>query len=392
MSGNYLLHSKIAENLFFDYVKNIPTVDFCPQISAPSLQENKAYNNIAEAWLINDSEKLSAMRKCGVEEKYTVGNASDYEKFKEFCRILPRFAGHPLYLLSHIELRMFFDCELFINENNCDTIWCAANEYIAQNALTPRKCIEKANVAMLFHPTETFGSLCDLGEDINPVFKASGLFRIASASFINEINELAKCSGVKIEDLSSLETALEKRICDFSQHGCTLAVFESYELEYFVKPNQYEANQAFVKALRGEALSEREMSVYKSQLVRILALQYKKAGFGTLVHSAPDKAEEALSYLKSNGICPKYAFCAPFELAKTDEHLEAKIRLYAKNEPLGNAICYAEGVSLAKHDYFKRVLCNIFARMIENGEFENNLPLAAQIIEKMLYSNIKELL
>ena len=101
MNENYLLHNETAKKLYFEYAKDLPIISLCSQ-NEPS---NKVYNNVAEAFLLNDSYKLDAMRDCGIDEKFITGDASDYEKFKAFCSILPKFAGHPIYLLSHIELK-----------------------------------------------------------------------------------------------------------------------------------------------------------------------------------------------------------------------------------------------------------------------------------------------
>ena len=126
MNQYYLLHNETAKKLYFEYAKDLPIIALCNQ-------SDTVYGNITEAFLNNDAYKLDAMRQCGIDEKYITGNASDYDKFKSFCTILPKFAGNPIYLLSHIELSHNFNCELSICEDNCDTIWSKCNEYLLNN-------------------------------------------------------------------------------------------------------------------------------------------------------------------------------------------------------------------------------------------------------------------
>ena len=100
MNENYLLHNETAKRLYFEYARDLPTIALCSDVEV----DDKIYNNVTEAFLTNDCYKLDSMRAYGIDEKYITGDASDYEKFKAFCSVLPRFVGNPIYLISHIEL------------------------------------------------------------------------------------------------------------------------------------------------------------------------------------------------------------------------------------------------------------------------------------------------
>ena len=192
MNKNYLLHNETAKKLYFDYAKNLPIISLCSN-EKPS---KKVYNNIAEVFLLNDFYKHDAMRHCGIDEKYITGNASDYDKFKMFCSILPKFVGHPIYLLSHIELSKYFACKLEICETNCDQIWHEVNAKILSDLVSEDTLIKSSNI-------EHHYSLI--------------------LSWINEIY-----TNKQITDLSSLETQLIDYVNDASENGCRIALYNAF--------------------------------------------------------------------------------------------------------------------------------------------------------------------
>ena len=47
-------------------------------------------------------------------------------------------------------------------------------------------------------------------------------------------------------------------------------------------------------------------------------------------------------------------------------------------------------LSFPRHEYFRRILCNIFGKDAENGEIPNDPALLGDIIERICYKNAKE--
>ena len=144
MNENYLLHNETAKKLYFEYAKDLPIINISSHKAT-----NKIYNNVAESFLFNYSYKRLVLRMSFVDDKYVYGDASDYEKFKEFCRILPSYAGNPIYLLSHIELSGLYNCHLEINEDNAEKIWEHTNRVINEKRLTEQGLLNIANIESL---------------------------------------------------------------------------------------------------------------------------------------------------------------------------------------------------------------------------------------------------
>ena len=81
MDENFLLSNDTAINLYNNYAKDMPIIDYHCHLNPKEIFGNKKFKNITEAWLYGDHYKWRAMRSNGIDEKYITGNASDYEKF-----------------------------------------------------------------------------------------------------------------------------------------------------------------------------------------------------------------------------------------------------------------------------------------------------------------------
>ena len=67
---------------------------------------------------------------------------------------------------------------------------------------------------------------------------------------------------------------------------------------------------------------------------------------------------------------------------------------YASKYPIGNLICAINTadnlLSYARNDYFRRVVCNIIGKWVENGEYTSDEKTLKKLIEDILYNNLKE--
>ena len=44
-------------------------------------------------------------------------------------------------------------------------------------------------------------------------------------------------------------------------------------------------------------------------------------------------------------------------------------------------------LSYARHDYFRRIMCNLIGKWVENGEYPNNEASLKKIVEGIAYKN-----
>jgi glucuronate isomerase len=46
-------------------------------------------------------------------------------------------------------------------------------------------------------------------------------------------------------------------------------------------------------------------------------------------------------------------------------------------------------LSYPRHEYFRRILCNLFGDEIENGELPNDVPWVGKVIQDISYNNAR---
>lgn len=355
MNENYLLYNEMAKKLYFEYAKELPIITLCSQ----NKSNDFIYNNASEAFLLNDIYKLNAMRDCEIDEKYITGDASDYEKFKAFCSVLPKFAGHPLYIISHIELEKYFDCQIEINESNAEIIWNHVNNKINSDTLTETKLLEKTNV-----------HLHKLFEYFYPV-------------------ELEKNY---ISDLASLETDIITKIRNANEVGCKVA--NSDVIHDFIKPNPYSANEAIKKIKNNIKLTSDESTLLEMQIARTFFKEIKTNNWTLLIPAYAKMNSDAIRYLKDNDLMPNTVVNFVFEANDSISDIESALRTYCRNYPLGRSALtlYSNNqkLSYAQHEHFRRAFCTVLGKWIENGEYTSDETILKKLIEDTLYNNLKE--
>ncbi|MBK5193684.1 MAG: glucuronate isomerase, partial [Flavobacteriaceae bacterium] len=47
-------------------------------------------------------------------------------------------------------------------------------------------------------------------------------------------------------------------------------------------------------------------------------------------------------------------------------------------------------LSFPRHEYFRRILCNLFGEEMESGELPNDMDLIGKVISDISYNNAKE--
>ena len=46
-------------------------------------------------------------------------------------------------------------------------------------------------------------------------------------------------------------------------------------------------------------------------------------------------------------------------------------------------------ISYPRHEYFRRILCNLFGEWVENGEYPNDIPTLSALVKDISYNNAK---
>lgn len=292
MDTDFLLYNNTAKKLFFEGAADMPIFDWHCHLSPKEIYENKQPADIAELWLGGDHYKWRAMRSFGIDERYITGNASGYEKFKAWAKVLPACIGNPLYHWTHLELQRYFDIYKPLNEKTCDEIWNKANAKIAAGGFTPRELIVNSNVTCLCTTDDAADTLEYhklLAEDksfkckVYPAFRPDKALNIEQPSFLPWLEALEKVAGQKIDSYQKLTEVLKERIDFFADNGC-LASDHSFGYVPYSRASSDELEAIFKKAVNGKIPSNDEQDKYRTELFRFFAREYARHGWACEIH------------------------------------------------------------------------------------------------------------
>ncbi|GJM64327.1 glucuronate isomerase [Persicobacter diffluens] len=284
---------------------------------------------------------------------------------------------------------------------------------------------------------------------IYPTWRPDQVINInMTTNFRNYIQKLGSVCGGNISSFSALLTALEQRMEHFNDHRCRMSdhgqeklYVEDYTLE--------EVEVIFQKAIAGVRLTEKECDQYRSAIMYELGIRYHRMGWAMQLHLGALRNNSIRQFEQlgpdigydSIGDQPQAMALSKFlgRLDATDQL--AKTIIYnlnpADNYVIGSMIGNFQGgskgkiqfgsgwwfldqkegmewqmnalsnlgllpcfvgmltdsrsfLSFPRHEYFRRILCNMFGHEIEQGLLPNDREWIGQVIENICFHNINE--
>ena len=279
-----------------------------------------------------------------------------------------------------------------------------------------------------------------------PSFRPDKAINIEMNDFNDYIKKLENVCKVNIKDIKSLVEALYKRIDYFKSLGCVSSDC-SLSIVPFNLDNEKRINNIFKKAMNKELLSNEEIEKYKTYILIKLIKKYRESNLVMQIHiSAMRNNNEAmfkklgvdtgydsvgdsniieklsllLTTANNEGGLPKIIFyslnnkdyyplstligcfqdgiikgkmqlgCAWWFLDNKDG-IEEQIKVLANTASLGLFIGMLTDsrsfLSYSRHEYFRRILCNIIGEWAEKGEIPNDIKYLGNIIENICFNN-----
>lgn len=282
-----------------------------------------------------------------------------------------------------------------------------------------------------------------------PAFRPDKALNIESPDFKDYMDKLSELSGIEISDFDSLKSALSKRMDFFSDNGCVVSDHAPLYVMY-APADDAEIDMILKKGLNGEHLSADEELKYKTAFLLYCAEQYKKrgwvmqlhygarrnnngymydligadTGFDSINNYAPiDQLAEFLNALAVKCAVPKTIIYSlnPIDDAAIgaligcfqgdgiknkiqqgsawwfNDHFTGmtnQIKSFAALSSLGNFVGMLTDsrsfLSYTRHDYFRRILCNIIGEWVNNGEYPYEEKILSEIIKGISYNNAVE--
>ena len=279
-----------------------------------------------------------------------------------------------------------------------------------------------------------------------PAWRPDKAMNLEKTDYLEYLKKLEVVSGVKIDSFASLIEALRIRMDYFAEHGCSVS---DHGLEYvmYAPASEEEIEAIFAKRLRGEAVSRADELQFKTAYMVALGREYHKKNWAMQLHYGvkrdnngmifgklgPDAgidcinnyapSSEMADYLNALAITDELPKTILYSLNPTDnatigtiigcfqsEEARGKIQQgsawwFNDNKQgmieqmtslanlglLGNFIGMLTDsrsfLSYTRHEYFRRIMCNLIGGWVENGEYPADEKVLGRMVQDISYNN-----
>ncbi|RYY01714.1 MAG: glucuronate isomerase [Gammaproteobacteria bacterium] len=291
---DFLLDTEQAKDLYHNYAKHMPIIDYHCHLQPEQVGDNKQFRNLSEVWLAGDHYKWRAMRSNGVDERYCTGDASDWEKFEKWCETVPYTLRNPLYHWTHLELRKPFGItDRLLDSSTAKRTWDQCNELLATPEFSARGLMTQANVKLVCTTDDPIHDLAhhqkvaadkSFKSAMLPTWRPDRAMAVESADAYNKyIDRLANAADINISTFDDLIAALDKRHDYFHANGCRLSD-HGLETVYAADYTEAEIKTIFAKIRGGNELDAIEIEKFQSAMMIEFALQDHAKGWVQQFH------------------------------------------------------------------------------------------------------------
>ena len=281
-----------------------------------------------------------------------------------------------------------------------------------------------------------------------PAWRPDKAMYIEKPDYIDYLKKLSEVSGVTVNSFSTLKEALINRMEFFNENGCSVS---DHGLPYvmYSPATETEIESFFSKRLNGETLTADEEFKFKTAFMAFVGKEYHRLGWVMQLHYGVKRDNDVRRF---NQLGPDTGFdcinsSAPAaELADFLNALNLTDNLprtivYSLN-PIDNAAigtiigCFQDSsaigkiqqgsawwfndhktgmieqmtslanlgllanfvgmltdsrsfISYTRHEYFRRILCNLIGGWVENGEYPADFEMLGQMVQDISYYNCK---
>ena len=454
---NFLLENKYAEELYHNYSKNQPIIDYHNHLSPQAIAEDKIFDNVTKVWINGDHYKWRAMRTLGINEQFITGNGSDKDKFLNWGKTVPYTMRNPLYHWTHLELARYFGITELLNEKSAERIYEEASAKINSPEYSTRNLLRKVNAHYVCTTEDPIDTLefhqqiakSDFEIKVGTAFRPDKAILISNDEYNKYVDALGQAAGISINTYADLCSALRNRIDYFDKNGCKICD-HGLDQVYFENYTENEINGIFKKKRENASLSTDEALKFQSAVLFFLFETYHEFGWVQQLHLGalrnnnarmhrilgPDtgwdsisdfpQAQKLSAFLNALDSKDKLAKTIIYNLNPADNEVMATMignfndgsvkgkvqfgsswwfldqkdgmtkQLNALSN-MGLISCFIgmltdsrSFLSFPRHEYFRRILCNLLGDEIKRGELPNDMEWIGKMVSDISYNNAKE--
>ena len=279
-----------------------------------------------------------------------------------------------------------------------------------------------------------------------PAWRPERAMNVDKADYLEYLQKLGEVSGIEVKDFASLIQALQIRLDYFAENGCTIS---DHSLEYvmYAPATGQEVEGIFAKRLSGQMLDRDEKKRFETAFMLALGKEYAKRNWVMQLHfgvkrdnnqklyqelgadvgidcisnhTPSDQMADFLNGLAISNNLPKTILYSlnPVDNAAIgtimgcfqDSSAVGKIQQgsawwFNDNKTgmteqmtslanlglLGNFIGMLTDsrsfLSYTRHEYFRRIMCELIGSWVENGEYPADYKALEKIVKGISYNN-----
>ena len=443
-----LYHEFAKDMPVIDYHNHLPPDQIAADISFENISQALLYgdhykwramraNGINEKYITGDATDLEKFEKWAETVPYTLRNPLFHWTHLE----LQRYFGIQEVLSGANAGKIYDQCSAMLQKP----------EYSVRGLLRQMKveivCTTDDPVDSLEFHQKIAGDGCDI--QVRPAFRPDRAMNADNPTAFNVyVDQLEEVTDLEIADFETYLTALKKRHDYFAANGCCIS---DHGLEHIYAEDYTEEEVAaiFKKIRTQQPVNQQEILKFKSAMLVHFAFWDHEKGWVQQYHLGPlrNNNTRMLNLLgpdtgwDSMGDFSQGRSLSKFLNRLDSENRLAKTILYNLN-PVHNELMatmagnFNDGtvagkvqfgsawwfldqkdgmtkqlnalsnmglisrfvgmltdsrsfLSFPRHEYFRRILCNLFGEEVENGELPNDIPWIGKIIRDICYNNAK---
>ncbi|ASK60978.1 glucuronate isomerase [Virgibacillus phasianinus] len=288
----------------------------------------------------------------------------------------------------------------------------------------------------------------DFATKVSPSFRPDKGLQIEKEEFLKWIKRLEEAANLQITNYEDLLTGLQKRVDYFDNHGCKSSDHGLSVLFYEASAEE-DVEAIFHKRMNGQELTAKEIDQFKTYTLLSLAEMYADKGWVMQLHIGaqrnnnmrmfnklgPDSGYDSigdqlvaaplanlLDALEQKENLPKTIL---YSLNPRDNYILASMAGNYQNGEIagkvqfGTAWWYNDHIdgmedqmkilanvglisnfvgmltdsrsflSFSRHEYFRRILCNLLGTWVVQGKVPNDMELLGKYVENICYYNAK---
>lgn len=283
-----------------------------------------------------------------------------------------------------------------------------------------------------------------------PTFRPDKAVKINLEGFKDYIEKLSKASRIAIAHVDDVVSALKDRAAFFAAHGCRISDHALDTVPY-EEVSTADADRAFAKAMKGEKLNATEIDQYRTYIMIALGEIYYELGWAQQYHMNAQRNNNGPMYRKygadvgfdsisdaaiseklcallnaqeekgmlpktilyslnpaanyilgtaignfqtQGGIAGKIQFGSAWWFCDQKDGMQEQMSILAALGSLSSFVGMLTDsrsfVSYPRHEYFRRILCNMLGTWVENGEYPADMDTLKTIVQGICYYNAEK--